>query len=165
MLVGPHLESSCWLICVWIFSVLLSDWSASGCAIFSSSKCVACFYVHLKLDTKTSLPSTFLFFVSTVFMLVNSTKDKRNLKTSNRVCRIPCSSSQVYIRTTKPSINTRIEKHLLQLEKSSVAENTVTNPDHKIVFSKTEVLSCLLASGSDRNSQAYKPFQRKKKKA
>ena len=52
---------------------------------------------------------------------------------------------QVYIRTTKRSINTRIEKHkrnchLLQQEKSIVAEHALTNPDHKILFDDMEVL-------------------------
>ena len=30
---------------------LLSDWSASGCVAFALSKCMAWFYIHLRLDT------------------------------------------------------------------------------------------------------------------
>ena len=77
---------------------------------------------------------------------LNSAKDKRDPTTSCGIYRIPCSCDQVYIGTTKRSINTRIAEHkrhccLLQSEKSSVAEHALENPEHKIIFDETEVLS------------------------
>ena len=77
---------------------------------------------------------------------LRSAKDSRDPKTSSGVYRIPCSCGEVYIGTTKRSINTRIDEHrrhcrLLQGEKSSVAEHALINRDHTILFKDTQVLS------------------------
>ncbi|KAJ7332086.1 hypothetical protein JRQ81_014266, partial [Phrynocephalus forsythii] len=70
---------------------------------------------------------------------------KRNPLATAGVYRIPCSCDQVYIGTTKCSIQTRIKKperhcRLKQPEKSAVAEHTLKQTGHEILFQDTEVL-------------------------
>ena len=76
---------------------------------------------------------------------LRSAKDHRDQKTTGGVYRIPCNCGQVYIGTTKRSINTRIQEHerhcrLGQGGKSAVAEHALLNEDHRIMFEKTQVL-------------------------
>ena len=72
-------------------------------------------------------------------------KNSRDLKTCGGVYRIPCSCGDVYIGTTKRSVNTRIKEHerhccLRDTERSAVAQHIVMNPEHKIGFDDTELL-------------------------
>ena len=58
---------------------------------------------------------------------------------------MPCQCKQVYVGTTKRSINTRIKEHrrncrLGETEKSAVAEHAVNN-DHIILYEDAKVLS------------------------
>ena len=58
---------------------------------------------------------------------------------------IPCSCGEVYIGTTKQSIQTRVKEHerhcrLYQPEKSSIASHMLET-GHKIMFEKTKVLA------------------------
>ncbi|KAJ7332164.1 hypothetical protein JRQ81_014344, partial [Phrynocephalus forsythii] len=67
------------------------------------------------------------------------TKDKRNPLATAGVYWIPCSCGQIYIETTKCSIQTRIKEHerhrrLKQPEKSTVAEHTLKQTGHEIFF-------------------------------
>ena len=77
---------------------------------------------------------------------LRSPKDNRDPLSSAGVYRIPCACGSVYVGTTKRSINTRISEHkrccrLGQNEKSAVAEHTLSDGDHKILFSETSLLS------------------------
>ena len=59
--------------------------------------------------------------------------------------RIPCSCGDVYIGTTKRSVNTRIKEHerhcrLRDTERSAVAQHIVMNPDHRIGFDDAQLL-------------------------
>ena len=77
--------------------------------------------------------------------MLRSAKDRRDPLTTARVYRIPCSCSQVYIGTTKWSIQTRIKEpeghcRLKQPEKSAVAEHALKEAGHEILFQNTEVL-------------------------
>ncbi|KAJ7326747.1 hypothetical protein JRQ81_016506, partial [Phrynocephalus forsythii] len=72
-------------------------------------------------------------------------KDKRNPLTIGGVYQIPCSCGQVYIGTTEHKIQTRIKEHerhcrLKQPEKSAIAEHTLKQTGHEILFQDTELL-------------------------
>ena len=70
--------------------------------------------------------------------MLRSTKDMREPLSTAGVYRIPCSCGDVYIGTTKCSIQTRVKEHerhcrLHQLEKSSIASHMMET-GHKIMF-------------------------------
>ncbi|KAJ7342166.1 hypothetical protein JRQ81_009322 [Phrynocephalus forsythii] len=72
-------------------------------------------------------------------------KDKRNPLSTAEAYQIPCSCGQEYIGTTKHSIQTRIKEHerhcrLKQPEKSAVAEHTLKQTGHVILFQDTKVM-------------------------
>ncbi|KAJ7316438.1 hypothetical protein JRQ81_002600 [Phrynocephalus forsythii] len=74
-----------------------------------------------------------------------SAKDKMNPFATAGVYQIPCSCGQVDIGTTKCKIQTRIREHerhcrLKPPEKSAVAEHTLKQMGHEILFQDTEVL-------------------------
>lgn len=77
---------------------------------------------------------------------LRSAKDKRDPLSTPGIYRIPCTCGNVYVGTTKRSINTRIKEHkancrLGQIEKSAIAEHTLTKTDHRIKFEDTQVLA------------------------
>ena len=77
---------------------------------------------------------------------LRSAKDKRDPLSTSGIYRIPCTCGSVYVGTTKRSVNTRIKEHkancrLGQIEKSAVAEHTLTKTDHRIKFEDTQVLA------------------------
>ena len=81
----------------------------------------------------------------TIGQSLRSAKDLRNPLTNPGVYRIPCSCGAVYIGTTKRSINTRLTEHKRNCrhghtDKSAVAEHTLTQDEHTILFEKTQVL-------------------------
>ena len=60
LLVGPCLESCCWLACIWI--IIATLWLVSIWVVSVAQFKVYGLVLHLELDTKTSLPSGFLHF-------------------------------------------------------------------------------------------------------
>ncbi|KAJ7320483.1 hypothetical protein JRQ81_019994, partial [Phrynocephalus forsythii] len=79
---------------------------------------------------------------SKIQQMLRSANDKRNPLTIAGVYWIPCSCHQVYIGTTKSSIQTRIKEHerhcrLKQPEKSAVAKHTLKQTGHEIHFQDT----------------------------
>ena len=77
--------------------------------------------------------------------LLRSAKDTRDPLTSAGVYRIPCNCGDVYIGTTKRSVNTRLKEHMrhcrqIETEKSAVADH-MWGQNHKILFDETQLLS------------------------
>lgn len=76
---------------------------------------------------------------------LRSAKDRQDHLSAAGVYSIPCSCGQVYVGTTKRSVNTRISEHkrccrLGHTDKSAVAEHALQEGDHRIRFEDTKVL-------------------------
>ena len=75
-------------------------------------------------------------------------KDARDSLSPCGVYCVPCLCGQVYIGTTKHSVQTHMGVHihcchLHQPEKSTVAEHALYNSDHQVLFEETKVLSSI----------------------
>ena len=84
---------------------------------------------------------------------MQSAKDSRDPKQCGGVYHISYSCGDVYIGTTKRSVNTRIKEHerhrrLRDTEWPAVAQHIVMNPKHKIAFDDTKLIC---------NTQYYYP--------
>ena len=86
----------------------------------------------------------------TIQQSLRSAKDPRDPLSTPGVYRIPCTCGSVYVGTTKRSVKTRITEHKRNCryghtEKSAVAEHTLSQDNHRIMFEETQVLDKTLS--------------------